>query len=72
MNKTTKYLKRITLALLALILFVVIGYVAAYGYLMMYAAFTWQCNIYVGEMTVEGQRVCNDFNDGGMIRVLTN
>lgn len=71
MTKTT-ILKRITLILIAAILAVVLYYVVAYAYLMTKAAFTWQCKIYVGEMTQEGRKTCNDFNSGGLKKVLTN
>jgi len=56
----------------AVIIVVALGYLMVYGYLLMYAAFTWQCNIYVGEQTAEARQVCDDFNTGGFIKVLTN
>lgn len=71
MSKTT-ILKRIILTLLALVLAVVLYYVVAYGYLYMKAAYTWQCKIYVGEMTAEARKVCDDYNSGGFYKVLTN
>lgn len=71
MSKTT-ILKRIILTLIAAILAVVLYFVISYAYLYTYAAFTWQCKIYVGEMTPEGRKVCDDFNSGGLYKVLTN
>ncbi len=71
MSKTT-ILKRIILTLIAAILAVVLYYVVAYSYLTMKAAYTWQCKIYVGEMTAEGREVCDDYNSGGFWKVLTN
>lgn len=71
MSKTT-ILKRIILTLIAAILAVVLYYVVAYSYLTMKAAYTWQCKIYVGEMTAEGRKVCDDYNSGGFWKVLTN
>lgn len=73
MNQTAKkYIKRTIAAVVGLVLLVAIGLIVTYGYLYVYAAFTWQCNIYTGEKTVEAQKVCDDFNSGGLIKVLTN
>lgn len=69
MNKTTK---RVLAGLASVIIIIVISYAAAYTYLYVYAAYTWQCKIYVGEMSNEGRRVCKHFNEGGFVRVLTN
>jgi len=55
-----------------LVIVVALGYIAVYGYLITYAAFTWQCNIYVGPQTAEAREVCDNFNSGGFIKVLTN
>lgn len=71
MSKTT-ILKRIILTLIAAVLAVVLYYVVAYSYLTMKAAYTWQCKIYVGEMSTEGRKVCDDYNSGGFWKVLTN
>lgn len=67
-----RIIKRIVLVVVSLVLVAALCYVAVYGYLIMYAAFTWQCNIYTGEKTVEAQQVCDNFNSGGMYKVLTN
>lgn len=67
-----KTLKKILLTILSLVVITALVVAITYGYLMLYAAFTWQCNIYVGEKTAEAQKVCDDFNSGGMLRVLTN
>lgn len=72
MTKTTKILKRVILTLIALMLAVVLYYVVAYAYLVTKAAFTWQCKIYVGEMSKEGREVCRHYNNGGLYEVLTN
>lgn len=50
----------------------VIAAVAFYGYLALYAAITWECKIYVGEHTAQQQKACDDFNSGGMYKLLTN
>lgn len=71
MSKTT-ILKRTLLTVTILIAAVVLYYAAGYGYLAMKAAFTWQCKIYVGEMTPEGRKTCDHYNSGGFWEVLTN
>lgn len=68
MNKTTK---NILIILAAAVTTVALYYLIAYIYLSMYAAFTWQCNIYVGEKTVAAQQTCDEFNERGLIRLLT-
>ena len=67
-----RIIKRIVLVVVSLVLAAALVYATIYAYLMLYAAFTWQCNIYVGEKTVEAQQVCDQFNSGGLIKVLTN
>jgi capsular polysaccharide biosynthesis protein len=65
-------IKKILLWIVAIVLTVVVAYAAMYAYLLTKAAFTWQCQIYVGEMSAEGRKVCADYNSGGMLKVLTN
>ena len=57
---------------MALFVIAVIAAVAFYGYLALYAAITWECKIYVGEHTAQQQKACDDFNSGGMYKLLTN
>ena len=64
-------IKKILITLFTLITIAALSCVAVYGYLMLYAAFTWQCNIYVGPRTVEAQQTCDRFNEVGLIRLLT-
>lgn len=71
MSKTT-ILKKTALILSLIIAVVAIYYIVGYSYLYVKAAFTWQCKIYVGEMTPEGRKTCDDFNSGGLTKVLTN
>lgn len=68
MNKTAKkYIVRGILTIIAVVLAIVLYYMVAYAYLYTKAMFTWQCKIYVGEMTAEGRKVCDDFNSDGMV-----
>lgn len=71
MTKTT-ILKRTAYILFYLALAVVTYYLIAYFILYMNFVFTWQCTIYTGEMSYEGQQVCQLYNEGGLIKVLTN
>lgn len=65
-------LRRTALILVALVLAVVLYYAAMYSYLYVKAVFTWQCQIYTGEMSTEGRKVCEQYNSGGLYKVLTN
>lgn len=67
-----RLLRRLILILLALILAAVLYYLVMYAYLLTKATFTWQCQIYTGEMSTEGREVCDKYNSGGLIKVLTN
>ena len=70
---TKQTIKRILLALLSIIAIVALCYVAIYGYFIMQFMFTWQCKIYDGhDFNAEQVRICDNFNSGGLYKVLTN
>ncbi len=58
-----------TLVILAL---AAVAYITLYAYAILQFSFVWQCRTYTGELTKAGQEVCANYNDGGLIKVLTN
>lgn len=51
----------------------VLTVVVVYGYLWLKVIFTYQCRVYDGSgFTQEQHQICNDYNTGGLTRVLTN
>jgi hypothetical protein len=65
--------KKIILIIVGLIAAVALFYVALYSYFMLQFMFTWQCKIYDGhDFNAEQVKICNDYNSGGLYKVLTN
>lgn len=49
-----------------------VGYITLYAYLILQFTFVWQCKVYTGELTPEGEVICQNYREGGLIKVLTN
>ena len=68
----TRVVKQIIKIVAAVVFMAVAAYVAIYAYLILQFTFTWQCKVYTGELTPEGKEVCQNYREGGLIKVLTN
>ena len=59
------------IALVAAVL--LIAYLLMWVYVITHAIFTYQCKIYDGRgFDAEQHRICDNYNTGGLIKVLTN
>lgn len=65
--------KKILLTLIGLFAAAALFYLALYAYLTLQFMFTWQCQIYDGhDFNAEQVRICENYNSGGLYKVLTN
>lgn len=66
-------LKKALLLVGTIAIIFVIAVVITYGYLWLKIVFTYQCQIYDGSGFDQEQRdICDNYNSGGLYKVLTN
>lgn len=64
-------LKRVIKTIAAVALIVAVTYVLIMAYLFLKFIYVWNCQVYTGRLTPEAEQVCNDYNTGGLKKVLT-
>lgn len=66
-------IKKTILTIIGLAAAVLLFYAAFYTYFVLQFMFTWQCQIYDGhDFNQEQVRICENYNSGGLYKVLTN
>lgn len=65
-------IKQILKIFLSIVFLIAVAYVTLYAYLILQFTFVWQCKVYTGELTAEGERICQNYREGGLLKVLTN
>jgi hypothetical protein len=65
-------IKQIIKTLAVILVLVITAYLAVYAYLILQFTFVWQCKVYTGELSPEGQKICQQYREGGLVKVLTN
>jgi len=64
--------KKIVIYLGLVILVITVAVVLTYMYALLLFGYTWECKIYTGDQPPETVKACKQFNEGGLIKVLTN
>jgi len=65
-------MKNILLCIGLATLVITVIVLSTYAYALLLFGYTWECKVYTGHQSPEAVKVCRQFNEGGLIKVLTN